>query len=599
MVAVGEFAVVREEVDGLMYEYYVEPEYEPYAKQIFAHTPEMMQFFSELIDYPYPWDKYSQIITKDYVSGAMENTTAVIFGDFIQKTDRELIDDGNDYIIAHELFHHWFGDLVTCESWANLTLNEGFANYSEYLWQEYKYGPDAAGYQRKNERQGYLASIMQSGTHPLIHYGYENKEEMFDGHSYNKGGLTLHMLRHELGDEAFYAGLNRYLKDNLHTAVEVDELRMAFEDESGLDLMWFFEQWYHNAGHPILEISSSYDTIGQSVRLSVKQTQDPESSPAIYVLPTMVSVYNREGEETRFDITVDEREYTVDLEYPELPAAVVFDTDDALLMVKRETKSTEEYMFQYQFEDMFIHRFEAINKVRTKREAADFLVSALDDNHFSIRKLAVESLRLNGKPERVQKLVEMAKSDPHSAVRGAALKKLRNARDLDLSVLLQDVLETEQSYKVIGDALETLGKIDDEAALQEAIALKGEQTSQLISPISKILAKSGDKNHLPYFEKHLTSISLFSVFTFYESYNELLSGMDVATIMDQAKGLKNIATDPSENIFYKFTATNVIFNLKNELAIDHPEQSQELGDMVTEIKSNETNELLRQRYGAF
>ena len=162
MIAVGDFAVVTEEVDGLLLEYYVEKDYEPYAKQIFAHTPEMIRYFSDLLDYPYPWDKYSQIITKDYVSGAMENTTAVIFGDFIQKTDRELIDDANDFIVAHELFHHWFGDLVTVESWANLTLQEGFANYSEHLWQEHKYGLDAAGYQRNNEKQGYLASIMQS-----------------------------------------------------------------------------------------------------------------------------------------------------------------------------------------------------------------------------------------------------------------------------------------------------------------------------------------------------------------------------------------------------------------------------------------------------
>ena len=118
----------------------VEKEYEPYAKDIFAHTPEMITFFSDILDYQYPWEKYSQVITRDYVSGAMENTTAVIFGDFIQKTSRELIDNDNDYIVAHELIHHWFGDLVTCESWSNLTLNEGFANYSEYLWEEYKYG---------------------------------------------------------------------------------------------------------------------------------------------------------------------------------------------------------------------------------------------------------------------------------------------------------------------------------------------------------------------------------------------------------------------------------------------------------------------------
>ncbi|MFM8489947.1 MAG: M1 family metallopeptidase, partial [Bacteroidota bacterium] len=158
----------------------------------------------------------------------MENTTAVIFGEFMQKSSRELRFDSetNEKVVAHEMFHHWFGDLVTTENWANLTLNEGFANYSEYLWFEHKHGREAADNHLMNEQQGYIESAY-GGGHPLIHYGYGNREEMFDAHSYNKGGCVLHMLRLQLGDEAFFESLNRYLRDNEYTAVEVDELRMA------------------------------------------------------------------------------------------------------------------------------------------------------------------------------------------------------------------------------------------------------------------------------------------------------------------------------------------------------------------------------------
>jgi len=130
----------------------------------------------------YPWQKYSQVVVRDYVSGAMENTTGVIFGDFVQKTERELIDNHNDGIVAHEMFHHWFGDYVTCESWANLTMNEGFANYSEYLWFEHKYGREEADRHLRNEMNGYLGSVGQGGAHPLIHWGYNDKEDMFDAH---------------------------------------------------------------------------------------------------------------------------------------------------------------------------------------------------------------------------------------------------------------------------------------------------------------------------------------------------------------------------------------------------------------------------------
>jgi len=190
MMAIGEFSVTTEKWQNIPLEYYVEPEYEPSAKNIFGRTPEMLDFFSEITGVKYPWQKYAQVVVRDYVSGAMENTTGVIFGDFVQKTNRELIDNHNDGIVAHELFHHWFGDYVTCESWANLTMNEGFANYGEYLWFEHQYGKDEADSHRNSEMSTYFQSTAQGGAHDLIHFGYNDKEDMFDAHSYNKGGLV-------------------------------------------------------------------------------------------------------------------------------------------------------------------------------------------------------------------------------------------------------------------------------------------------------------------------------------------------------------------------------------------------------------------------
>jgi aminopeptidase N len=159
----------------------------------------------------------------------MENTGAVIFGDYVYKTKRELIDGNDESTIAHELFHHWFGDLVTCESWANLPLNESFANYSQYLWDEYEYGIDEADYNAIDEANGYYQS---EGYHDLINFYYDDKEEMFDGHSYNKGGRILHMLRNHLGDDAFFQGLNKYLTTNAYKSAEVHNLRLAMEEVS-------------------------------------------------------------------------------------------------------------------------------------------------------------------------------------------------------------------------------------------------------------------------------------------------------------------------------------------------------------------------------
>jgi aminopeptidase N len=180
MLAIGEFSITRDTWRGKELGYWVEPKYASFAKDIFNHTPEMLTFFSEKFGLEYPWKKYHQVVVRDYVSGAMENTTAVIFGDFVQKTRRQLLLDNNDKIVAHEMAHHWFGNYVTCESWSNLTMNEGFANYAEYLWLEHKYGRAEADIHREQELNAYLESTANGDTRHLIRFEYEQEEEMFD-----------------------------------------------------------------------------------------------------------------------------------------------------------------------------------------------------------------------------------------------------------------------------------------------------------------------------------------------------------------------------------------------------------------------------------
>lgn len=604
MIAVGEFAKVDDQwqsPDGrtIPLSYYVEEEYRDYAAEIFNHTPEMLSFFSNILDYPYPWDKYSQIITRDYVSGAMENTTAVIFGDFIQKTDRELIDNDNDFIVAHELIHHWFGDLVTCESWSNLTLNEGFANYSEYLWQEYKYGIDAAGYQRMNEKNGYLESIMQTGTHPLIHFGYNDKEEMFDGHSYNKGGLTLHMLRHYMGDKAFYASLNKYLTDHAYSAVESDELRMAFEDTMGEDLNWFFDQWFHQAGHPELEISDSYDEITGEVVIGINQVQDPENSPPIYQLPVSISVFDSLGQETIIDTKLTQRKQELRLPMDAPAALIIFDKDDILLYTKKEEKTSEQFSMQYEWADAFIHRYEAIEAIKNKRVGQPTLLAALEDPHFSIRSKAVSSIRLSEYPEAADKLREMVTTDPHSAVRAAALNKLSalaQYRDLDLFI---NATQNDRAYPVIGAGLSAIMAIDTDRAVEMAIGLKQEKSALISGSVASILSQTGDPVHLPYFNDQLSTISLYQAFNFYDHYFELIKDMDQLHLDEGAKILSSTALDQQQHVFYRFLSTNTLSRLQRHHMKSNPDFSDILSESIELIKATETNEMLKQRYQGF
>jgi aminopeptidase N len=269
---VGDYAVVKDAYKGKEVSYYVEKEYASVAKKIFGLTPEMIAFFSKITGVEYPWAKYAQIVGRDYVSGAMENTTATLHQESAQQDARELV-DGNRWenVIAHELFHQWFGDLVTTESWSNLTLNESFANYSEVLWLEYKYGKDAGDAQSVTDMDGYIGS--QSQQKDLVRFRYSDKEDMFDAVSYNKGGRILHMLRNFVGDSAFYASLNLYLTQNKFKSAEAHHLRLAFEEVTGKDLNWFFNQWYFGSGHPVLDISYNYNDNAKQVQVTVKQLQ--------------------------------------------------------------------------------------------------------------------------------------------------------------------------------------------------------------------------------------------------------------------------------------------------------------------------------------
>jgi len=295
MLAVGRFSKVSDTWRGKEVSYYVEPEYERVARLIFGNTPEMLEFFSNRLGVPYPWDKYAQIVVRQFVSGAMENTTATIHYEQVQHDARAHLDNTQEDLVSHELFHHWFGDLVTCKNWANLTLNEGFASYGEYLWKDYKYGQDQADLHILNDRKSYFseASIKRE---PLIRHMHADPSDMFDGHSYQKGACVIHMLRGYLGDAVFFESLKRYLTQHAYTDVEVDELRMAFESVSGEDLKWFFDQWFLRSGHPMLEVVHQPQSDG-SWKVGVKQLQPEYQGEQVFRFPVTFGVYSDKGAE--------------------------------------------------------------------------------------------------------------------------------------------------------------------------------------------------------------------------------------------------------------------------------------------------------------
>ncbi|MDC3252706.1 M1 family metallopeptidase [Crocinitomicaceae bacterium] len=505
MMGVGEFKVVKDTYkrpDGseMAVNYYVEPEWESSARGIFGETPEMIKFFSELLGVEYPWDKYHQIVVRDYVSGAMENTGAVIFGDYVYRTDRELLDGNDQSTIAHELFHHWFGDLVTCESWSNLTLNESFANYSQYLWDEYRYGLDEADYNAEIEGDGYFRSASMQGYHDLVWFDYDDKEQMFDGHSYNKGGRILHMLRNYLGDDAFFASLNKYLTDNKFKTAEFHNLRLAFEEVSGEDLNWFFNQWYLGSGHPELKYSQVIDTLNHKLIVTVEQTQDLERSP-IYRIPFEIAVFDEAGKHVHA-VELDELKASFEFGYTGTLKAYIYDNQQMILSQKEESKSIDHFVNQYYLGERYMARKEALmngvpEEVSELSDASQQLVlDALKDSFWHIRSLALGKVgQLKGTFASAAKEIVsgILKDDPKSDVRVAALSAIK-ALEVDtvaLMTLLKGRVSEDRSYAVISVALRELAGVDTEEAMKLAETLQTEKSSKIVYGITQLYAVKG------------------------------------------------------------------------------------------------------------
>lgn len=428
---VGEYAIVKDKWRNIPVDYYIEKEYEPYAKQIYGNTPEMIEFFSKKLGYDYPWAKYAQISGRDYVSGAMENTTATLHGSDILQKPGQLIDENTwEDTIAHELFHHWFGDLVTAESWSNLTVNESFANYSEYLWNEYKYGKDQADYHQMKDVNMYIHNPGDFKK-DLVRFNYDSREDVFDLVTYQKGGGILHMLRNYLGDDAFFAGMQDYLKTNEYQNAEAHQLRLSFEKVSGKDLNWFFNQWYFGSGNPKINYSYTFEPVKKQIAVIVEQTQEQP-----FQFPLAIDVYEN-GKPKRYNVWVNATaKNTFNFDVSKNADLVNINADGILLADIKDAKTPEQYLMQFTGSKEFKSRYNALNGIKDQvgknPAATKLLAAAIKDPFFRTRIKALQLMDLSN-PEQLKALgadvEKLAANDPKTLVQAAAISALAKTKD--------------------------------------------------------------------------------------------------------------------------------------------------------------------------
>lgn len=593
MLAIGEYSVSAGEWQGIPLSYYVEPEFSSYTQSIFPDAPAMLSFFSDYTGVIYPWPKYSQVVVRDFVSGAMENTTAVIYGEFMQATDRELIDERrNELIGAHELIHHWFGDLVTCESWSNLVLNEGFANYGEYLWLESKYGLDEAEFHRINELNGYLNQA-QDYKHPLVDYHYDNREDMFDAHSYNKGGLVLHMLRYELTEPVFKRGIRRYLERNAYQAVEVADLRIAMEEVSGRDLQWFFNQWFFEPGHPNLETNWSYDSTSQQLTLIVNQTQEAEHNANQYIIPTEVAVLLPRDKVIQWPVTLKSRQDTFMLQLEEEPILVDLDPRRIILAEQNYAWTNPQKIAYWRATPGLWTRLEILTSL--EGEAMALEPYPHHDAHWSVR---ASGVGLMGDPERQLILAEMARNDFHSEVRTAALSMLTMADFPGLEALAKNRLENDRAYNVLQVALNALYQLNPEEALRllkhKIIDTDSSNTGILVG--ASFLAENGTEASMIFFKHNWNKVNGYARMPFIKYYVDLLKTLEQTQIAEGINLLGEEALAPHWTPIRRLSAYRGLAILKLSIQENHPEMLDALEAMMAHIKENETDSQLRAYY---
>ncbi|UCH09527.1 MAG: HEAT repeat domain-containing protein [Fidelibacterota bacterium] len=456
----GEFAEVRDEWEGIPLQYFVEPKYIDLVERSFAKTSDMMSFYSETIGIKYPYEKYAQTSIADFMWGGMENVSATTLTEYTLHDERAHLDFSSDGLVAHELAHQWWGNLLTTKNWNHIWLNEGFATYFEALYTEHDQGYRAFTLEMDENRQYYMKEDSKEYRRPIVTSWYENPEELFDRHSYQKGSLVLHMIRTLLGEDLWWKSIRHYARTYAGHTVETNDFKQAIEDATGRSMDWFFDQWVYHGGHPEYEVSWTWDRKQQAVALEVRQVQEIDDVTPLFRMPIEISVTGDFGTE-RFTIQVNQKEETFHLPLLEKPRRVEFDPKDHVLKTLHFTKSKKEILDQ-------LANAGDHSRMRAARWLADYpdgkvtkaLGSALRYDPFrGVRTAAARSLgSIRTKAARDSLLANVRAEHPR--VRRAVVAALGEyVGDKKIAAALEDVFRNDSSYYTQAEAVMGIAKL--------------------------------------------------------------------------------------------------------------------------------------------
>ena len=465
--AAGGYTVLKDRAGDIPLEYYVYPAHVADAQVCFASTPDMVAWFGSTIGYKYPWAKYAQVLIRDFIEGGMENVSATFLADYATVFDaRARLDGFPTSLIAHELAHQWWGDVVTCRDWRHLWLNESFASYFDALWHEHARGRDEFDFTMFTSQEAGINSDRHAGRKPIVSVG------SFGANIYPRGAAVLHMLRFVLGDTLFWKAMHHYIVKYQHSPVETNDLKIAVEEATGQNLYWFFDEWVYRAGYPVFDCSSAWNDSSHALSLRVRQVQKTDSLTGIFRTPVDVELTLPEGRRThRFNILTADT--TLAIPAPSRPRLVVFDSGNWLLKELKWTRPDSDWTYQAEHAANPVDRLRAVRELSGERKKSAFIPAlariARGDPFWAVRREAVtslermDSLGAAGRGAIGEALVAAAR-DVKSDVRSAAVSQLGGFRDGTSIAALRGALE-DSSYRVVAAALRSLAKADSAHAL--------------------------------------------------------------------------------------------------------------------------------------
>ncbi len=464
--AVGDFTELRDEWNGKPVTYYVEKGKETEARISMGKTPRMIEFFSAKYGYAYPFPKYAQVCVDDFIFGGMENTSTTLLTDRCLIDERAAIDNRNtESLVAHELAHQWFGDLVVIKHWSHAWLKEGMASYSEVLWTDHEYGADDAAYYLLNEARNYLDEDASRYRRPIVTHVYREAIELYDRHLYEKGACVYHMIRAELGEDLFWKAIAQFVNDNAHSTVETVDLLRAIETATGRNLLFLFDQYVFRGGHPDYKVAYSWDSDSNLAKVTVTQTQAKDgNSKDLFDLKIAIAFgYTiEETDPALFSVRICDREQSFYFPLEQKPDFISFDVSNPTLKTVALEYPFPELKAQLQHDPDPVSRIYAAEALGKKGglESVRALATALKQEPFwGVRVEVVKNLATI-KLDQTFVEVLVGLEDADAKVRRATVEALATIKTADSYKALKPIVEKgDASYYVEAAAIRALGSI--------------------------------------------------------------------------------------------------------------------------------------------